>query len=207
MKIKAIMVAMLAIVFGMSLTACSDDDDEKSKSLQIDHVKLVTKLKLSQDLTDYFYVRINGTVLEGDGFTKTYQHDFTTTQEETLEIPLYKAPGKIEEYIEARDKVLDRPTTLKDNYHFAYYLTYTLVEVMKDGKEYAIDNDIYDGVKISYSINLQSAEDHKINEADVDGAILEIQKAMLENRNKRFNVEIIRTADDKSDEVKITKLN
>lgn len=207
MKIKAILMAMFAIVFGMSLTACSDDDDNsKPKSMQIDHVKLVAKFSMSQDLADFLRVTINGTVLEGDGFTKTYQGVFGTTDEQTLEIPLLKAPGKIEEYISADDKILEAPEITKTAYDFTYNLSYSLVKVMKDGNEYPIDDNIYDGTKETSSMTVDN-NGQVATEQAVNFALSEIKKDMLKGRNKKFSIEIVKTGNDKMDEVKITKLN
>lgn len=207
MKIKAILMAVFAIVLGMSLTACSDDDDNsKPKSMQIDHVKLVAKFSMSQDLADFLRVTINGTVLEGDGFTKTYQGVFGTTDEQTLEIPLYKAPGKIEEYISADDKILEAPEITKTAYNFTYNLSYTLVKVMKDGNEYPIDDNIYNGTKETSSMTVDN-NGQVVSEQAVNLALSEIKKDMLKERNKKFSIEIVKTGNDKMDEVKITKLN
>lgn len=208
MKIKTILMAMFAILLGMSLSACSDDDDNgKSKSLQIDHVKLVAKYSMSQDLADFLRVTINGTVLECDGFTKTYQGVFGTTDEQTLEIPLNKAPGKIEEYISADDKILGAPEINKSEYNFTYHLSYSLVKVMKDGQEFPIDNNIYDGTKETSSITVKNNDDTTVSERAVRDALSEIKNDMLKERNKKFYVEIVKTGNDSMDDVKITKIN
>lgn len=199
---------MFAIVFGMSLTECSDDDDNsKSKSMQIDHVKLVAKYSMSQDLADFVRVTVNGTVLESDGFTKTYQNVFETTAEQTLDIPLLKAPGKIEEYISADDRILGAPEIKKSEYNFSYNLSNTLVKVMKDGKEYNVDNDIYNDAKDLSSVTVKNDDGTKVSENAVRNALSEIKADMLKGRNKKFNIEIVKTGNDKMDEVKITKLN
>ena len=208
MNIKTILMAMFAIVFGMSLSACSDDDDNsKSKSMQIDHVKLVAKYSMSQDLADFVRVTINGTVLESDGFTKTYQGVYGTTAEQTLEIPLLKAPGKIEEYISADDEILDAPEIKKSEYHFSYNLSYSLVKVMKDGKEVFIDDNIYNGTKETSSVTVKNDDGTKVSERAVKDALAEIKADMLKERNKKFYVEIVKTGNDSMDEVKITKIN
>ena len=201
MKIKAIMMAMLAIVFGMSLTACSDDD-EKSKSEQVDHVKLVAKINLSQDLADFIHVNLNGTVLEGTGYTKTYTLDVKAPGEQTLEIPLLQAPGKIQETITPTEK-LDAPTEItKEKYELSYKLSYNLVEVMKDGKEYVIDTNLYDGVTEQFYVGVLNPA----NLQEVKTAISTVTENMTKNRNKRFFVAIEKT-NTGMDKVKITPAN
>lgn len=200
---KMMLMAMFAIFLCVSFTACSNDDDEKSKSEQIDHVKLVAKMKLSQDLADFIYVDLNGTVLENTGFTKTYQLRVNTTDEQTLEIPLLQAPGKIQEGIIVTKRAYDAPKEItKDRYDFGYELSYTLVEVMKDGKEYTIDTDLYKEVVTNFSVAYTNPGSIEGVWHSVNTVIIQMEK----NRNRRFFVEIERT-ETGMDKVKITPDN
>ena len=77
---------------------------------------------------------------------------------------MLKAPGKIEEYISADDRILGAPEIKKSEYNFSYNLSYTLVKMMKDGKEYNVDNDIYNDAKDLSSVTVKNDDGTKVSE-------------------------------------------
>lgn len=120
--------ALLAIVFGNSLTACSSDDEKEPQYPGILYTDLTVKANFSQDLLDLMRPTLKTRISESNKISETTKSLVLTENENTLTAKTF--PASYDAPITVAMKTL--PETLKGTYTLSYEISYELV-AYRDG--------------------------------------------------------------------------
>lgn len=126
--LNQLFTAFLAVVFGLSLTACSSDDEKESQQPGILYTDLIVEANFSQDLLDLMTPTLQLTVSDPTKLSSTTKTLNKPENKNTLTAT--KFPASYEAPITVKTKAL--PENMKSSYTLSYDISYTLV-AYRDG--------------------------------------------------------------------------
>ena len=132
--LNQLFTALLAVVFRLSLSARSSDDDNKYQEPNILHTDLIVKANFSQDLLDLMTPTLQSTVSDPTKLSSTTKMLNKTENENTLTASAF--PASYEAPITMKIKTL--PENLKSSYTLSYEISYMLVAYKDNGSNEVI---------------------------------------------------------------------
>lgn len=185
-KLRMMMMAIAAIVCGMSLYSCDDDDDNTEPTTptekpvaeenRLDSVEMRITYSVTQDLKDMY----NGIVINASR-TLSNKYEFnlvkckvgTDVKTHRIVCNADRLPASVCARISTGTKIL---TEVKDSYNLGYDFNFTVIAYYKDGREEVVTSSPYNNDHAWYQYNTAlytpTLEDVKKEQSEIEWDLL-----------------------------------
>lgn len=128
-KLRMMMMAVVAIVCGMTLSSCGDDDDDPAPKKAVDRVEMKVSFSMSQDLSDMVTANVICSNVQTDG-AKTTTFRLNDGMDSQTLLTATKFPAKFTLTTNAFKK---RELKIKNTYEIAYSWEVMFITYYTDG--------------------------------------------------------------------------
>lgn len=128
-KLRMMMMAVVAIVCGMTLSSCGDDDDDNTPAKKVDRVEMKMSFSMSQDLADMITANVICSNIQTDG-AKTTTLKLNDGMDNQTVLTATKFPAKFTLTTNAFKK---RELKIKSTYEMTYAWEILFITYYTDG--------------------------------------------------------------------------